>query len=764
MAITDFGDYHEAIENLRLNVSDEELRGGEVEVGPMGLPNCYSGNFAYVYKVHCPATECTWAVKCFTRDVPGLRDRYREIASYLERVELPYFVDFRYVEPGIRVAGEWRPFLKMRWVEGWRLDRLIAKLLDQPKKLGRLLEFWVRLAGRLRRAGIAHGDLQHQHVFFTPGTQSGQLSLKLIDYDGMYVPGLAGSPPTQVGHAAFQHPQSQISGAYGPEADRFSHLVVYCTLRCLLTGGRELWERYYNEDTLLMAPQDLAAPEQSPLFRELWRSPDAGAGRIVGHLILAAKGTPGDVPDLDHLVINSDVQPLSNVQQQQVDRAFSRGQWVKAETRMCEALLLAREVVTDFIALYPRCFPPIVFNVSGGGATDGDPEIVAAGLRDVATEDGNALLFNIYICAEDNEAMKFLGSDGRLNGQLARQLFRMSSRLPPTMIANANFPIASDAKGFAVNANLASVIHFLEIGTSRGGHLAVDAPGYSTNISVLDPTCFVLLIDQSEAMNTSVGGLASRKKADAAADAINCLLHALVHRTAKGADVLDRYYIAVIGYGDHVGPTLGGELAAELLVPVSQIAKHPLRIEARTQVVADGAGGTMEQIVHFPIWLEPGSRVQPEHDRRAASSMQQPAEDAPPLVFISAKSEDYPHAQRYYEYLTSRGVRAFLGAVSLAEIGSADYREAIDSALDAAKHMVVVTSSPENVRSSWVTAEWGLFVNEKRSDRKTGNLVTVVVGDMRIADLPPSLRYYEVIPDGPGSYEKVLSYVGRWSR
>jgi hypothetical protein len=75
--------------------------------------------------------------------------------------------------------------------------------------------------------------------------------------------------------------------------------------------------------------------------------------------------------------------------------------------------------------------------------------------------------------------------------------------------------------------------------------------------------------------------------------------------------------------------------------------------------------------------------------------------------------------------------------------------------------MVVVTSSPENVRSSWVTAEWGLFVNEKRSARKTGNLITVIIGDMRIADLPPTLRYYEVIPDGPGAFEKVLNYVSR---
>ena len=139
-------------------------------------------------------------------------------------------------------------------------------------------------------------------------------------------------------------------------------------------------------------------------------------------------------------------------------------------------------------------------------------------------------------------------------------------------------------------------------------------------------------------------------------------------------------------------------------------------------------------------------------------------ESSGPLVFISAKSQDYPVAQRYHEHLTKCGIRCFLGEVSLKELGISDYREAIDDALDEATHMIVVTSSRENVRSSWVKAEWGLFINEKRSDRKSGNLVTIIVGDMQIKDLPASLRYYEVIPDGPESFEKTLIYVGRHVR
>jgi len=128
-------------------------------------------------------------------------------------------------------------------------------------------------------------------------------------------------------------------------------------------------------------------------------------------------------------------------------------------------------------------------------------------------------------------------------------------------------------------------------------------------------------------------------------------------------------------------------------------------------------------------------------------------------VFISAKSADYTFAEQIFTFLRSRGVSTFLSQESLPELGNSDYRKEIDRALDGAAHMVVVTSSVKNVMSTWVEAEWGFFINEKRSGRKTGNLITVVVGDLKPSDLPPSLRYYEAMPFHPGQFEKILRYV-----
>ena len=61
--------------------------------------------------------------------------------------------------------------------------------------------------------------------------------------------------------------------------------------------------------------------------------------------------------------------------------------------------------------------------------------------------------------------------------------------------------------------------------------------------------------------------------------------------------------------------------------------------------------------------------------------------------------------------------------------------------------------------SSWVEAEWGLFINEKRSGRKSGNIVTVVADKLQAEDLPASLRYFEVIPFTEDALYRLLRFV-----
>src|SRR5437868_7787960 len=94
-------DYNEALQNPPSCFHDDELRQGQPESDALGLPRARSGNFADVYRVHCPATGNTWAVKCFTREAPGLQERYQAIHALLQKARLPFTVDFHYLAQGV---------------------------------------------------------------------------------------------------------------------------------------------------------------------------------------------------------------------------------------------------------------------------------------------------------------------------------------------------------------------------------------------------------------------------------------------------------------------------------------------------------------------------------------------------------------------------------------------------------------------------------------------------------------------------------------
>jgi hypothetical protein len=129
---------------------------------------------------------------------------------------------------------------------------------------------------------------------------------------------------------------------------------------------------------------------------------------------------------------------------------------------------------------------------------------------------------------------------------------------------------------------------------------------YQAEISRTNPSCFLLLIDQSGSMQDPFGGSDSpKRKADGVADAVNRLLQNLVIKCAKSEGVRDYYHVGVIGYGNKVGPAFSGVLAGREMVPVSDIANFPARIEERTKKTDDGAGGLIDQTVKFPIWFDP---------------------------------------------------------------------------------------------------------------------------------------------------------------
>jgi hypothetical protein len=155
-----------------------------------------------------------------------------------------------------------------------------------------------------------------------------------------------------------------------------------------------------------------------------------------------------------------------------VEKQFKFPVWFEAtaagRTPMCQALTEAVAALTEFIGNYPDSFPPLVFNISDGKATDGNPELAGYTLRNLKTSDGSVLVFNAHLSATTARPIEFPSQESELPDVEARILFRLSSVMPPRLreaARNEGFCVADECRGFVFNADLVSVLRFLDIGT-----------------------------------------------------------------------------------------------------------------------------------------------------------------------------------------------------------------------------------------------------------------------------------------------------------
>ena len=155
-----------------------------------------------------------------------------------------------------------------------------------------------------------------------------------------------------------------------------------------------------------------------------------------------------------------------------IDQPFRFPVWFEARangrTPMCQALALTRNYLEAFLSQYPDCYPPIMINITDGMSTDGDSLGAAMIIRSMTSTDGNVLLFNAHVSATTSQPIEFPAADADLADNFAKLLFRMSSPLPPRLLDAARgdgVGAAPGSRGFVFNADLVSVIRFLDIGT-----------------------------------------------------------------------------------------------------------------------------------------------------------------------------------------------------------------------------------------------------------------------------------------------------------
>ncbi|HYT94465.1 MAG TPA: hypothetical protein VEL76_37465 [Gemmataceae bacterium] len=294
-------DHAEALQHPLRCFGDPELKRALVMSGPEGEPLALHGQSAEVYEARSQFSHQRWAVKCYREETPGLQQHSTALSDYLLKIDLPCLLMFQYLERGLCVRGRWFPIVKMHWDDGVPLNTFVSEAADRPASLHQLARLWLQLAADLRRLGIAHSALQHDHVLVTADTEGAPLSLRLIDYDAMYCPGRDGGQALETGHANYQHPQRLWQRTYDAQGDRFPLLLVYTALLAVAVGGRALWERYNTGDNLLFKESDFADPSTSAVFRELWRSSNRSVRALTGYLLLASQAKGDSVPLLDEL-------------------------------------------------------------------------------------------------------------------------------------------------------------------------------------------------------------------------------------------------------------------------------------------------------------------------------------------------------------------------------------------------------------------------------------------------------------------------------
>ncbi len=229
-----------------------------------------SGAYAAVFKGSINGSN--YAIRCFLTAEDETINRYKIICDRLKSIQSEWKTDCEFLDNEIQFNGKLYPVLKMEWLNGVLINQFVSNNITDNNILNELQKKLVAISDDLEKNKIGHGDLQCGNIIIT-GT-SANFQIKLIDYDGMYVPDLAYKRAIEKGRSEFQHPKRTFNN-FNPEMDRFSFWVFNTALEALKvdkTLWREVMQGGFNTlDNFLFTVQDFLNPNQSPLFNRLYK-------------------------------------------------------------------------------------------------------------------------------------------------------------------------------------------------------------------------------------------------------------------------------------------------------------------------------------------------------------------------------------------------------------------------------------------------------------------------------------------------------------
>lgn len=291
--------YSAALQDTRLCFRHTDLKSSKPALNAIGMPRPISGSSATVFSLIGADGHRRTAVKCFTRHVSDQENRYQKISEHLAQIDTeslsqPWKMGFEYIPDGILVEGVRYPILKMDWMEGIHLSQWLTTHHQDQEAVAEIARNFAELVNDLDRNNMAHGDLQHGNLLVARDR-----TLRLVDYDGLFVPALAGQRGIEIGHRNYQSPHRVLDN-FGPDMDNFSAWVIYLSLTSV-AADPTLWPQLHDADGeyLILTEDDFADPASSAHFPGLLRHPEPVVNTSMSRLRLLCEKRFDEIPKLD---------------------------------------------------------------------------------------------------------------------------------------------------------------------------------------------------------------------------------------------------------------------------------------------------------------------------------------------------------------------------------------------------------------------------------------------------------------------------------
>lgn len=252
----DKSEIFDSLKDFSKNTSSE-LSGYQVIYSKLrnNLPQTFEGGFAVISHIR-DSNRKDYALRIFKTPVDRIKERTEKISGFLTRNPSPYFLNYRLLNKGLKIAGQYEDVVLMDWIEGQSLSAFIDNAIEEGEDLtvfkdlaGKVLEMFKWM----HEKKISHRDLQPDNIIIDE-----DLNVKLCDYDSVCIPELEGFSQITGGVPGYQHPY-RIMHTDDPNVtcsckdDYFSELVLYMGL-LFLSVDSSVWN--YHDDYSFIFDKD----------------------------------------------------------------------------------------------------------------------------------------------------------------------------------------------------------------------------------------------------------------------------------------------------------------------------------------------------------------------------------------------------------------------------------------------------------------------------------------------------------------------------